>query len=91
MQLLVGEQRRSLEPGPAEEQVEAERTSRAMAALKRRKLENAIRNEIRKFAVENNLEFFNPRNHEGLLRTLMIRTSSTGEIEAKSGVGKAIS
>ena len=41
---------------------------------------NEIRNEIRKFAIENNLEFFNPRNHEGLLRTLMIRTSSTGEV-----------
>jgi 23S rRNA (uracil1939-C5)-methyltransferase len=40
---------------------------------------NAIRNEIRKFAIENNLDFFNPRNHEGLLRTLMIRTASTGE------------
>ena len=41
---------------------------------------NQIRNEIRKFAIENDLTFFNPRNHEGLLRTLMIRTSSTGEI-----------
>ena len=41
---------------------------------------NGIRNEIRRFAVENNLEFFNPRNHEGFLRTLMIRTASTGEI-----------
>ena len=41
---------------------------------------NAIRNEIRKFAIDNNLEFFNPRAHEGLLRTLMIRTASTGEI-----------
>ncbi|AWI26578.1 23S rRNA (uracil(1939)-C(5))-methyltransferase RlmD [Flavobacterium pallidum] len=41
---------------------------------------NQIRNEIRKFAIENNLEFFDPRNHEGLLRTLMIRTASTGEI-----------
>lgn len=41
---------------------------------------NAIRNEIRTFANENGLEFFDPRNHEGLLRTLMIRTSSTGEI-----------
>ena len=41
---------------------------------------NAIRNEIKKFAIENNLEFFNPRAHEGLLRTLMIRTASTGEI-----------
>jgi 23S rRNA (uracil1939-C5)-methyltransferase len=41
---------------------------------------NAIRNEIRAFANENGLTFFNPRAHEGLLRTLMLRTSSTGEI-----------
>jgi 23S rRNA (uracil1939-C5)-methyltransferase len=41
---------------------------------------NAIRNAIRNFAIANNLEFFNPRNHEGFLRTLMIRTASTGEI-----------
>lgn len=41
---------------------------------------NAIRNEIRSFANENGLSFFNPRNHEGLLRTLMIRTASTGEL-----------
>jgi 23S rRNA (uracil1939-C5)-methyltransferase len=41
---------------------------------------NDIRNEIREFANNNNLSFFNPRNHEGLLRTLMIRTASTGEI-----------
>ena len=41
---------------------------------------NAIRNEIRRFANENNLSFFNPRDNEGLLRTLMIRTASTGEI-----------
>lgn len=41
---------------------------------------NAIRNEIRDFANENGLEFFNPRENTGLLRTLMIRTASTGEI-----------
>ena len=41
---------------------------------------NAIRNEIRAFANENGLTFFNPRAHEGLLRTLMLRTASTGEI-----------
>ena len=35
---------------------------------------------IREFANANNLSFFNPRNHEGLLRTLMLRTASTGEI-----------
>ncbi len=41
---------------------------------------NAIRLEVKKFAVENGLAFFDPRNQKGLLRTLMIRTSSTGEI-----------
>jgi 23S rRNA (uracil1939-C5)-methyltransferase len=41
---------------------------------------NAIRNSVRDFANEHGLTFFNPRNHEGLLRTLMIRTASTGEI-----------
>jgi 23S rRNA (uracil1939-C5)-methyltransferase len=41
---------------------------------------NAIRNSIKAFAIENSLDFFNPRVHEGLLRTLMIRTASTGEI-----------
>ncbi|MDR0195960.1 MAG: 23S rRNA (uracil(1939)-C(5))-methyltransferase RlmD [Myroides sp.] len=41
---------------------------------------NEIRNEIRRFANENNLAFFNPREQEGLLRTLMIRTASTGEV-----------
>ena len=41
---------------------------------------NAIRNEVRRFATENDMTFFNARNHEGLLRTLMIRTASTGEI-----------
>ena len=41
---------------------------------------NAIRNAIKEFATQNNIPFFNARNHEGLLRTLMIRTTSTGEI-----------
>ncbi|WP_413512255.1 23S rRNA (uracil(1939)-C(5))-methyltransferase RlmD [Myroides odoratus] len=41
---------------------------------------NAIRNEIRRFANEHQLSFYNPREQEGLLRTLMIRTSSIGEI-----------
>ena len=41
---------------------------------------NDIRNEIRRFANENKLSFYNPRTNEGLLRTLMIRTASTGEL-----------
>jgi 23S rRNA (uracil1939-C5)-methyltransferase len=41
---------------------------------------NAIRLEVKEFALKNNLTFFNTRNQTGFLRTLMIRTSSTGEI-----------
>ena len=41
---------------------------------------NSIRNEVKSFAVEHQLEFFNTRNQTGFLRTMMIRTSSTGEI-----------
>ncbi len=41
---------------------------------------NDIRNSIREFAKENEISFFNPRNQHGLLRTLMIRIASTGEI-----------
>lgn len=41
---------------------------------------NAIRLEVKTFANTNGLSFFDPRKQEGLLRTLMIRTASTGEI-----------
>ncbi|TXN36257.1 23S rRNA (uracil(1939)-C(5))-methyltransferase RlmD [Flagellimonas hymeniacidonis] len=41
---------------------------------------NTIRLEIRNFATENGLSFFNPRQQQGLLRTMLLRTSSTGEI-----------
>lgn len=41
---------------------------------------NAIRNEIKKFANQHGLEFYNPRENTGFLRTLMIRTTSIGEI-----------
>ena len=41
---------------------------------------NAIRLEVKRFAIEKNFSFFNPKKQEGLLRTLMIRTSSLGEI-----------
>lgn len=41
---------------------------------------NAIRNGLRAFAEENELAFYDPRNRAGLLRTMMIRTASTGEI-----------
>ncbi len=41
---------------------------------------NAIRLAVKDFALKNNITFFNPRNQHGMLRTLMIRTASTGEI-----------
>ena len=41
---------------------------------------NSIRLAVKEFAVKNNMPFFNTRNQEGLLRTLMIRTTSTKEI-----------
>ncbi|MBU2940338.1 23S rRNA (uracil(1939)-C(5))-methyltransferase RlmD [Lacinutrix sp. C3R15] len=41
---------------------------------------NAIRNAVKQFALDNDMAFFNTRNQTGLLRTLMIRTSSTGDI-----------
>lgn len=41
---------------------------------------NAIRLEVKDFAQKNDITFFNPRNQYGMLRTLMIRTASTGEI-----------
>ncbi len=41
---------------------------------------NAIRLETKDFALKNDISFFNPRNQFGMLRTLMIRTTSTGEV-----------
>jgi 23S rRNA (uracil1939-C5)-methyltransferase len=41
---------------------------------------NTIRNAVKQFALDHDLEFFNTRNQTGLLRTMMIRTSSTGDI-----------
>lgn len=40
---------------------------------------NEIRNFIRQYALQNGLSFFDLRNQEGFLRTLIIRTTSTGE------------
>jgi len=40
---------------------------------------NAIRNEIRNYALENKLPFFDLREQVGLLRNIIIRSTSTGE------------
>jgi 23S rRNA (uracil1939-C5)-methyltransferase len=42
-------------------------------------LSNQIRNSIREFCLENGYSFFDLRNQQGLMRTLMIRNSSIGE------------
>lgn len=41
---------------------------------------NAIRNFIREYALVNNLSFFNIKDKVGFLRTMIVRTSTTGEI-----------
>ena len=41
---------------------------------------NEIKNAIREFALTNNLSFYNISEFQGLLRNLVIRTSSTGHL-----------
>ena len=41
---------------------------------------NAIRNFVRKYAEEHELQFFDTRDSGGFLRNLIIRTSTTGEL-----------
>lgn len=41
---------------------------------------NQIRLKIRDFAIQNNISFYDLRNHEGALRNLIIRTTSTKEL-----------
>lgn len=42
-------------------------------------ISNEVRNELRSFALENKLSFYDIRNQIGLLRNLIIRTTSTGQ------------
>lgn len=41
---------------------------------------NAIRTTVKEFCITNGYEFYDPRNHEGYMRNLIIRTASTGEV-----------
>jgi len=41
---------------------------------------NELRNSIREFAKQQGISFYNLKQHEGALRNLIIRTSSTGEL-----------
>ena len=43
-------------------------------------ISNRIRNAIRDYAYEHDYAFFNLRTQEGMLRNMMVRTSSTGEL-----------
>ena len=41
---------------------------------------NAIRDEIKRFCIEPGYSFHNAREHAGLMRNIIIRTASTGEV-----------
>jgi len=41
---------------------------------------NEIRNSVRAFAMEHNISFYNIRNHEGILRNLIIRNNTKNEV-----------
>ena len=41
---------------------------------------NTIRNFVKEFSIDNNIPFFNPREQNGMMRTMMLRIASTGEI-----------
>ena len=43
-------------------------------------LSNRIRLATKQFAIDNGYSFHNARAHEGLMRTMVIRTASTGEV-----------
>ena len=43
-------------------------------------ISNKLRNEIREYAFNNKLTFFDLRKQEGFLRTMVVRTSTTGEL-----------
>lgn len=41
---------------------------------------NEIRTETKRFCLENGYTFYNARSHEGLMRNMIVRTASTGEV-----------
>ena len=43
-------------------------------------MSNRIRNSIKEYALRNKLDFYDSREHRGYLRTMVVRTSSTGEL-----------
>ncbi|MDE5795677.1 MAG: 23S rRNA (uracil(1939)-C(5))-methyltransferase RlmD, partial [Muribaculaceae bacterium] len=53
-------------------------------------LGDEIRNFVFEYAERNNLSFYNLKENKGLLRTLMIRTASTGEVMACLVLGEEV-
>lgn len=43
-------------------------------------LNNLLRNGIREFAIKESIPFYDLRSHKGVLRGMMLRTSTTGEV-----------
>lgn len=43
-------------------------------------LADTIRNEVRRYALERNLQFYDFREHQGFLRTMFVRITTTGEV-----------
>ena len=41
---------------------------------------NAVRLETKRFCVEHGYTFYNAREHSGLMRNMIVRTASTGEV-----------
>ena len=41
---------------------------------------NEIRNSLKEFAIKNKISFYDLKNNKGILRTMMIRTSSLNEL-----------
>lgn len=54
-------------------------------------INNRIRNSVRTFAREHGLTFYNEHTHQGLLRTLILRTNHKGEMMLIVSFGEAIS
>lgn len=49
---------------------------------------NELRNFVKQFGKDNNLSFYDLRENHGLLRTMMIRTASTGQVMALVSFGE---
>jgi 23S rRNA (uracil1939-C5)-methyltransferase len=41
---------------------------------------NEIRNSVRQFAIEHDIDFYNIRNHEGILRNIIIRNNTKNDV-----------